>query len=57
MTDHIAFLIDSVRKGCILLLEKELHAATKYQVIHLHERVRGRGSLFSGNYYPEYRNN
>lgn len=52
MTDHIAFLIDRVRKGCIFLLEKELNITTKYQVIHLHKRVRGRGSLSSGNYYP-----
>lgn len=57
MTDHIAFLIDCLRKGCIFLLEKELHTATKYQVIHLHDRVRGRGSLFSGHYYPMYRDN
>lgn len=33
MTDHIAFLIDCVRKGWIFLLEKDLHTATKYQVI------------------------
>lgn len=57
MTDHIAFLIDCVRKGCIFLLEKELHTATKYQVIHLQERVRGRGSFFSGHYCSKYRDN
>lgn len=57
MTDNIAFLIDCVRKGCIFLLEKELHTATQYQVIHLHERVRGRGSLFSGCFYPKCRDN
>lgn len=57
MTDHIVFLIDCVRKGCIFLLEKELHTATQYQVIHLHKRVGGRGSLFSGHYYPKYRDN
>lgn len=55
MTDRIAFLIDCVRKGCIFLLEKELHTATKYQVIRLQERVRGRGSLFPGHYYPKDR--
>jgi len=41
MTDHIAFLIDCARKGCAFLLEKELHTATKCQVVHLEERVRG----------------
>lgn len=53
MTDHIAFLIDCVRKECIFLLEKELHTATNYQVIHLQERARGRGSLFPGHYCPK----
>lgn len=53
MTDHIAFLIDCARKGCIFLLEKELHKANKYQVVHLEERVRGGESLFSGHHNPE----
>lgn len=30
MTDHIAFLIDCARKGCVFVLEKDLHAATIY---------------------------
>lgn len=57
MTDHIAFLIDCARKGCIFLPEKELHTATKCQVVHLEERVRGGESLFSGRHNPEDRDN
>lgn len=53
MTDHIVFLIDCERKGCVFLLEKELHTATKYQVVHLEMGVRGGRSLFLGHHYCE----